>query len=423
MRTPNKSKGFTIVELLVVIAIIALLVALLLPAISRAREAARNSACKNNLRQLGLGFAIFQDSDPARRLCTGASDFRRDGCMDTWGWVADVTNNQSARPGEMLCPSNTIRGPEKLNDLLGKDTTDGREGAPASRLTDGVCGDATFAGATGTGGGGTFASTAVNTAERAAVVAHAFLAKGYNTNYAASWHFVRSAPRVSLSATDTLTFGLTGSLKGLDGSLGPLTTRILEGSPVVTSNVALLGDAGPGDVDEAILGLDISQTPSDFISTQTNNTTERVWLSGGEMLGEAFNDGPAYYDVTNKAVKLAAKGAEISDLIDCEAQGTCIAPTNSNNMYLQDTRDWFAVHGGGRSSSVNILMADGSIKQFTDSNGDSFLNPGFPVPATVTDPTELASIGYRDDKVELPSSDIFNGILLIDLTKRIPLED
>ncbi|NOZ40124.1 MAG: DUF1559 domain-containing protein [Planctomycetes bacterium] len=51
-----RSLGFTLVELLVVIAIIGVLVALLLPAVQAAREAARRNTCKNNLKQLGLGW-------------------------------------------------------------------------------------------------------------------------------------------------------------------------------------------------------------------------------------------------------------------------------------------------------------------------------------------------------------------------------
>ncbi len=399
-----KRKGFTLVEMLVVIAIIGILIALLLPALQAAREAARSAACKNNLRQFGVGMLMHADADPQTRLCTGAFDYRRDGCPDSWGWVADLVNLGVCKPAEMLDPSNPMKSNEKLNELLGRDTSAGTEGRPASRLNDGYCPNL----------------DGLTPDVRAPLIAANFFDKGYNTNYAASWYLVRGALADVDVAIDGTTGAMTwtqtypvgtapftsGSAKGLAATKGPLTMKQLGNSKITSSTIPLLGCGAPGDPKDGVVQVDV-------ISTDKNVT----YVKAGDRLTEAFNDGPSYWSAGDETIHLLATATgptfDFTAQVDCEKNGGC-GPAVDGDYFLQDTRDWWAVHGG----VCNILMADGSVKQFRDQNNDKYLNPGFPIAAGLTN---YDHVGYQPGPVELPPAEIFSGVFIDDLTTAKPI--
>jgi len=405
--SPSRT-GFTIIELLVTIVIIAVLVALLVPAVSSIRESARKTQCQNNLKQMGIGFQAFSDSDPKQRFATGAADFLRDGCPDSIGWIANLDQSGALAPEGMLCPSNPALGSQLLNQLLTTDTNNGSVTAEQKDITDGFC-DAFDP------SGGNYLATG---AARVSYLNGKVL-EGYNTNYTPSWFLVRG--QIGPDA-----IGSAGGNKGIKD--GPFLDRHLTQGGLRQGNLAILTGSDPPSNHIPLMGD--GNSGNETLSTAINDS-----LPVGTPLVELFTRGPAVYDSAGPAIKLI-QGAN-GNVLDLAA----IQPTsypqpgevvghggvgNNETTYQSNTGDWSATLGGAglaklclqdtrgwspvHRDSCNLLMADGSVKSVQDLNGDGFLNPGFPVEPG--DNPASGNVGYLDGAVEMSSFEVFSGTYL-----------
>lgn len=99
----GQRRAFTLIELLVVIAIIAILAAILFPVFARAREAARATACRSNLKQIGTAMAMYtQDYDEMLTPCFMYYDPPGNNIL---AWYPDLLNPYVKNAGIWVCPS------------------------------------------------------------------------------------------------------------------------------------------------------------------------------------------------------------------------------------------------------------------------------------------------------------------------------
>jgi prepilin-type N-terminal cleavage/methylation domain-containing protein/prepilin-type processing-associated H-X9-DG protein len=354
--------AFTIIELLVVTAMIGVLAAMLVPAINVARESSRKAACQSNLRQLGLGLSIYAQNHQGF-YCTGAFDWARDGAVTEIGWVADLVN-QGIPVGKMLCPSNPAMVAETFNDLLTEAVTVtpcvDRLGKPGSTLPDGTeqvnpCRQIVVG------------SMAPGSEQRRLLVQEQILDKFYNTNYTASWLLVRSRPLLDASGNvTTRKSACAASLLTRTSTAGPLSQAVMDSCSVAAANVPFLGCG----TTSGSLAQDLGEYPSGTFVTQSFTAGPLMVTSGQRP---AFGGGTS---------RLGANGWWAVWM----------------KHTLQDYRGFAPVH----RNVCNVLMADGSVRSFEDTNQDGFLNNGFASGSGV----------FQSDDLELPGAVVYSGAAL-----------
>jgi prepilin-type N-terminal cleavage/methylation domain-containing protein/prepilin-type processing-associated H-X9-DG protein len=380
---PRHMPGFTLVELLVVIAIIGILLGLLLPNLAAVQSTAKASVSSAQLQAFGKGFLDHATLDNDGRLSTGGFDHYRDGDITKVGWVADLVNAKFANPAKSLDPTSrgkiseefgfasaALDGHGKLNRLRWANATRADGAVVDPDEEDDFCGTTYFG------------------------TAQTIWDDGYNTNYVATWHFVRGDNNITADdaySVDASSDDADGDpeMCPLDGD-GPLSAAHLADPNSLTSadKIALLGPAQVGNhdhdhgddhggghghhQDDVILDADKAAAINVFVDGSGRRRAAKI----GDPLVEAMTDGPNAMIETGLTTPWG-DGDEtrmvhtLADVAPIHKAKPGLVNPNAEDGPL------YRLVGG----SAPMLFADGHVARvvdaggFTGSRGDGWLGP------------------------------------------------
>ncbi len=348
-RSPSsRPPGFTLVELLVVMAVIVMLVGILLPAINLARESARSAQCQNNLRQMALGLQGFA-TITGGQLCTGNFDWKEDGAVTEVGWVADLVRN-GILPHELRCPASQADVSQTVEQVLSDNdwnswTCANPHGNKGERLPTGkwIIGPCRVI--TTFNGVGDPAVTYRTYADRRELVQVELIEKGFNTNYGASWFLTRSALKFR-GRSYTPSSDISGCPPGVwsrSSTVGPLRQRLIDNSRASSSSIPLLGDT--------------------YEANATLSQSLGEGLPAGIPLAVHRFGGPATWN---------AAGAIFFP--DMSNVGNSPSGRFGAVLWYEETAQNYLHLAPRHRNNCNVAMADGSVRQLHDRNGDGYLN-------------------------------------------------
>ncbi len=360
----GRQRAFTLIELLVVIAIIAILIALLLPAVQQAREAARRTQCRNNLKQIGLAFHNYHDVH--LRFPSAFSGNAGDTFFD-FGEGPGPRDDANADGNIHTWTERILPYLDQGNVYQGIDFTVTMGSGDANNTTppDNGATGATYA---------TFSDPATlkavippyicpsapHGANQVEPYVDDWLGDGYGTNIYYTGGVLDYGP-----LADWLSSDLNGGQGILDiehepgdaGSDGIKIGAITDG----TSNTFILGEHSAPSSKEWVMGTALSDLSDEQFGLMGPSWTDWQWSTGHfwrSLLPGSCNGDAAY------AAQCPPFAAGTGQEFFSRQNGACLV--NCNNKW-----NYYSFHTGG----AHFLMADGSVQFFSENiNGETLIS-------------------------------------------------